>query len=189
MQAARQRVSLCSGRGEAAILNVQWLMMRRYGPSPVSRSNQGHNWYTVSRGRQSKVGSKQASRRQAKPASTEYSPHTQPSWTFNDKTHSPASSRAREGCRSIKSWPSPTRSSSRLFVLLPPLSCHSCWSSRARQLLLEIEQKAAFASQQLQIVRGQITSKNRESRLLQLSAVELDTLPKETPVYDGVGKM
>ncbi|EMF16866.1 prefoldin subunit 1, partial [Sphaerulina musiva SO2202] len=57
------------------------------------------------------------------------------------------------------------------------------------QLLLEIEQKAAFASQQLQIVRGQITSKNRESRLLQLSAVELDTLPKETPVYDGVGKM
>jgi prefoldin subunit 1 len=38
-------------------------------------------------------------------------------------------------------------------------------------------------------VRAQIASKNRESRMLQLSAVELDALPKETPIYDGVGKM
>jgi hypothetical protein len=58
-----------------------------------------------------------------------------------------------------------------------------------RQLLQEIEQKSAFAQQQLGIVRAQIASKNRESRMLQLSAVELDALPKETPIYDGVGKM
>jgi hypothetical protein len=57
------------------------------------------------------------------------------------------------------------------------------------QLLQEIEQKSAFAQQQLGIVRAQIASKNRESRMLQLSAVELDALPKETPIYDGVGKM
>ena len=58
-----------------------------------------------------------------------------------------------------------------------------------RQVLREIESKAAFSAQQLQIVRGQISSKTREKRMLQLSSRELDTLPKETPVYDGVGKM
>jgi prefoldin subunit 1 len=57
------------------------------------------------------------------------------------------------------------------------------------QLLQEIEQKAAFSQQQLGIVRAQIAAKTRESRLLQLSQQELDALPKETPVYDGVGKM
>lgn len=57
------------------------------------------------------------------------------------------------------------------------------------QVLREIEAKASFSAQQLQIVRGQIASKNREKRMLQLSSSELDTVPKETPVYDGVGKM
>ncbi|EME49109.1 hypothetical protein DOTSEDRAFT_118094, partial [Dothistroma septosporum NZE10] len=56
-------------------------------------------------------------------------------------------------------------------------------------LLQEIEQKAAFAQQQLGIVRTQIASKTRENRMLQLSSTELDTLPKDTPVYDGIGKM
>ncbi|SMR43399.1 unnamed protein product [Zymoseptoria tritici ST99CH_1E4] len=62
-------------------------------------------------------------------------------------------------------------------------------NEKLQQLLQEIEQKSAFAQQQLGIVRAQIASKNRESRMLQLSAVELDALPKETPLYDGVGKM
>ena len=57
------------------------------------------------------------------------------------------------------------------------------------QLLREIESKAAFSSQQLQIVRGQISSKTREKRMLELSSTELDGLPRDTPVYDGVGKM
>ena len=56
-------------------------------------------------------------------------------------------------------------------------------------MLKEIESKAAFSAQQLQIVRGQIASKTREKRMLQLSSNEMDTLPKETPVYEGVGKM
>ncbi len=57
------------------------------------------------------------------------------------------------------------------------------------QVLREIESKAAFSAQQLQIVRGQISSKTREKRMLELSSKELDGLPNDTPVYDGVGKM
>lgn len=60
---------------------------------------------------------------------------------------------------------------------------------KAFEILKEIESKAAFSAQQLQIVKGQIASKTREKRMLHLSSSELDTLPKETPVYDGVGKM
>ncbi|KAK4635115.1 putative prefoldin subunit 1 [Fulvia fulva] len=62
-------------------------------------------------------------------------------------------------------------------------------NEKLQQLLQEIEQKAAFAQQQLGIVRTQIAAKTRENRMLQLSSTELDTLPKDTPVYDGVGKM
>ena len=60
---------------------------------------------------------------------------------------------------------------------------------KERQLLQEISSKAAFAEQQLGIVRTQIASKNREQRMLQLSNKELSDLPSLTPVYDGVGKM
>ncbi|KAK5114895.1 hypothetical protein LTR62_002054 [Meristemomyces frigidus] len=62
-------------------------------------------------------------------------------------------------------------------------------NEKLQQLLQEISSKAAFAEQQLGIVRGQIASKNRETRMLQLSDTEIDALPKQTPVYDGVGKM
>ncbi|KXT15134.1 hypothetical protein AC579_7926 [Pseudocercospora musae] len=69
------------------------------------------------------------------------------------------------------------------------LAAMSIPNEKLQQLLQEIEQKAAFAQQQLGTVRAQIASKNREKRMLQLSDTELDALPKETPVYDGVGKM
>ncbi|KAK5120546.1 hypothetical protein LTR85_006202 [Meristemomyces frigidus] len=62
-------------------------------------------------------------------------------------------------------------------------------NEKLQQLLQEISSKAAFAEQQLGIVRAQIASKNRESRMLQLSNTEMDALAKETPVYNGVGKM
>ncbi|KAF2771699.1 Prefoldin [Teratosphaeria nubilosa] len=62
-------------------------------------------------------------------------------------------------------------------------------NEKLQQLLQEISGKAAFAEQQLGIVRAQIASKNRENRMLQLSSTEMDALPKDTPVYDGVGKM
>jgi len=55
--------------------------------------------------------------------------------------------------------------------------------------LLEIEQKAQFSQQQLGIVKTQMASKARESRMLQLTASEVNSLPQGTNVFEGVGKM
>lgn len=57
------------------------------------------------------------------------------------------------------------------------------------QLFQEIEQKVAFSQQQMTIVKAQIQAKARETRLLQLTATEVDSLPEGTNVYEGVGKM
>lgn len=57
------------------------------------------------------------------------------------------------------------------------------------QLLSEIEQKAAFSQQQITIVKSQMAAKNRETRMLQLTSVELDSLPQDANIYEGVGKM
>jgi prefoldin subunit 1 len=54
---------------------------------------------------------------------------------------------------------------------------------------MEIEQKSQFSSQQIQVVKAQMASKARENRMLQLTASEVGALPKETHVYEGVGKM
>lgn len=59
----------------------------------------------------------------------------------------------------------------------------------AAQLMQEIESRANFSQQQLQIVKAQMAAKQRDIRLLQLTSKELDTLPKGTNVYEGVGKM
>ncbi|KAH7114278.1 Prefoldin [Dendryphion nanum] len=58
-----------------------------------------------------------------------------------------------------------------------------------QKVLQEIGQKKAFAEQQLVIVKQQKAIKSRESRVLQLTSNELESLPKETKVYEGVGKM
>lgn len=58
-----------------------------------------------------------------------------------------------------------------------------------RQLVQEIESQAIAAQQQIGLVRTQIGSKQREMRLAQLTRSELATLPRDTPVYEGVGKM
>ena len=68
------------------------------------------------------------------------------------------------------------------------MSCRVTQTYRA-QILQEIGQKKAFAEQQLVIVRQQKVSNTRESRMLQLTASEMESLPKETKVYEGVGKM
>lgn len=57
------------------------------------------------------------------------------------------------------------------------------------QVLQEIGQKKAFAEQQLSIVKQQKAVNSRESRMLQLTASEVESLPKDTKVYEGVGKM
>jgi len=57
------------------------------------------------------------------------------------------------------------------------------------QLLQEIEQKAAFSQQQITVVKAQIASKSRENRMLQLTSSEIESLPANTKIYEGVGKM
>ena len=57
------------------------------------------------------------------------------------------------------------------------------------QLVREIESQAVAAQQQIGLVRAQIASKQREVRLAQLTRSEISSLPPDTPVYEGVGKM
>lgn len=56
-------------------------------------------------------------------------------------------------------------------------------------MLQEIGQKKAFSEQQLSLVKQQQIIKNREARMLDLTSKELESLPKDTKVYEGVGKM
>lgn len=57
------------------------------------------------------------------------------------------------------------------------------------QLLLEIEGRAVASQQQMGITKAQMTAKQRDIRMLQLTSKELSELPSETNVYEGVGKM
>lgn len=45
------------------------------------------------------------------------------------------------------------------------------------------------AQQQISLVRTQVASKQREMRLAQLTRSEIASLPSDTAVYEGVGKM
>ncbi|KAH8727598.1 Prefoldin [Phaeosphaeriaceae sp. PMI808] len=58
-----------------------------------------------------------------------------------------------------------------------------------QKILQEISQKKAFAEQQLLIVRQQKVARTREGRMLQLTSSEVSSLPADTKVYEGVGKM
>jgi chaperonin cofactor prefoldin len=53
----------------------------------------------------------------------------------------------------------------------------------------EIESQAIAAQQQIGLARTQINSKQREIRMLRLTLNEVSSLPPETGVYEGVGKM
>jgi prefoldin subunit 1 len=59
----------------------------------------------------------------------------------------------------------------------------------ASQLVQEIETQAILAQQQINVVKSQMAGKQREIRLLQLTSSEVSTLPRDTPLYEGVGKM
>ncbi|EEH17991.1 hypothetical protein PABG_00554 [Paracoccidioides brasiliensis Pb03] len=58
-----------------------------------------------------------------------------------------------------------------------------------QKLVQEIETRAIAARQQINVVKSQISGKQRELRLLELTSSEISQLPKETNVYEGVGKM
>ena len=57
------------------------------------------------------------------------------------------------------------------------------------QLVREIESQALVAQQQIGVARGQMTSKQREQRLVKLTLSEMASLPEDAVVYEGVGKM
>ncbi|EPE03253.1 prefoldin subunit [Ophiostoma piceae UAMH 11346] len=58
-----------------------------------------------------------------------------------------------------------------------------------QQLVREIETQAYQAQQQIAVARSQVASKQREMRLAQLTQKEISSLPANTGVYEGVGKM
>ncbi|KAL5000486.1 hypothetical protein BDV10DRAFT_162125 [Aspergillus recurvatus] len=58
-----------------------------------------------------------------------------------------------------------------------------------QKLLQEIESRVITSQQQIGITKAQMTSKNRDIRMLELTSKELSSLPTETKVYEGVGKM
>ncbi|KAL2105557.1 hypothetical protein VUR80DRAFT_8172 [Thermomyces stellatus] len=57
------------------------------------------------------------------------------------------------------------------------------------KLVREIGSQAAAAEQQINLCRGQVASKQREMRLLKLTLDEVSSIPRNTHVYEGVGKM
>ena len=53
----------------------------------------------------------------------------------------------------------------------------------------EIETQAISAQKEISIVKSALAIKQRDIRLLDLTAGEVKDLPQETKVYEGVGKM
>lgn len=53
----------------------------------------------------------------------------------------------------------------------------------------EIESQAINAQREINVVKGAVSAKQRDIRLLELTNRELKVLPKDTKVYEGVGKM
>ncbi|MCJ1468737.1 hypothetical protein MMC07_007367 [Pseudocyphellaria aurata] len=63
-------------------------------------------------------------------------------------------------------------------------------NSRAHwQLVQEIEAQAISSQREINVVKTAVATKQRDVRMLELTATELKQLGKGTKVYDGVGKM
>lgn len=56
------------------------------------------------------------------------------------------------------------------------------------QILLQIQQSAVTASRNLNATKAQIAGKERERRIIQLTAKEISDLGSDVNVYKGVGK-
>ena len=57
------------------------------------------------------------------------------------------------------------------------------------QLVQEIESQAILAQREITVVKTAVSAKQRDVRLLELTTGEVKLLPKDTKVYEGVGKM
>lgn len=53
----------------------------------------------------------------------------------------------------------------------------------------EIESQAISAQREISVVKGAVTTKQRDIRLLELTTSEVKQLSKDTKIYEGVGKM
>ncbi|MCJ1406881.1 hypothetical protein MMC19_000951 [Ptychographa xylographoides] len=58
-----------------------------------------------------------------------------------------------------------------------------------QKLVQEIETKAILAQREINVVKTTVAAKQREIRLLELTTTEVKSLPAQTKVYEGVGKM
>ncbi|ALO69705.1 hypothetical protein CNL06295 [Cryptococcus deneoformans JEC21] len=58
-----------------------------------------------------------------------------------------------------------------------------------RKILLQIQTQAITSQKQLAVVKAQITSKEKERRILALQVKELGNVPGDGGMYKGVGKM
>ncbi|KAL4787236.1 Prefoldin [Aspergillus varians] len=58
-----------------------------------------------------------------------------------------------------------------------------------QKLLQEIESRVITSQQQMGITKAQMTTKTRDIRMLELTSKEIGSLPGDTKVYEGVGKM
>ncbi|KAL2828922.1 Prefoldin [Aspergillus cavernicola] len=58
-----------------------------------------------------------------------------------------------------------------------------------QKLLQEIESRVISSQQQIGITKAQMTTKQRDIRMLELTSKEIGTLPGDTKVYEGVGRM
>lgn len=57
------------------------------------------------------------------------------------------------------------------------------------QILIQIQQTAVQSQRALNVCRQQITAKERERRILQLTIEEIKPLGRDVNLYKGVGKM
>lgn len=74
---------------------------------------------------------------------------------------------------------------------LPQEKQNQTWTNRSStwQLVQEIEAQALLSQQQINVVKTQVSVKQRDIRLLELTSKEVSGLPRDTNIYEGVGKM
>lgn len=53
----------------------------------------------------------------------------------------------------------------------------------------EIETQAILAQREINVVKTAVSTKQRDVRMLELTTSEVKSLPKDTNVYEGIGKM
>lgn len=53
----------------------------------------------------------------------------------------------------------------------------------------EIESQAISSQREINVVKTAMATKQRDVRMLELTATELKQLGEDTKVYDGIGKM